>query len=118
MSPRVRRRTRQRRVLTLHHSDGVFYLRLEQVDPHHRRQVLHIHLVHLGVQLHLKQEAAERKQRHDQHQIQVRLISGGLCVIWMYSKVLEDVVGLSNYGTPSLECPIMLCVPASTHRQT
>lgn len=58
------------------------------------------------------------EKRHDQHQIQVRLVSGGLCVIWMYSKVLKDIVGLSNYGTPSLECPIMLCVPASTHRQT
>lgn len=48
-------------VLTLHHGDRVFYLRFEQVDPHHRGQVLYVHLVHSGVQLHLKQEPAKQK---------------------------------------------------------
>lgn len=45
--------------LTLHHGDRVVYLRFEQVDSHHCGQVLHIHLVHLGVQLHLKQETGK-----------------------------------------------------------
>lgn len=39
--------------LTLHHGESVIDLRLEQVDPNHRGQVLYTHLVHLGVQLHL-----------------------------------------------------------------
>lgn len=52
-------------VLTLHHSDGVFYLRLEQVDAHYSSQVLHIHLVHLGVKLHLKQKPECKKKNRD-----------------------------------------------------
>lgn len=80
----------QRCVLTLHHSDGVFYLRFEQVDPHHCSQVLHIHLVHTGVQLHLKQEPTKRKS------------------------VLLAVTGHTDLSTAQG----MLCAPASAHRRT
>ena len=47
-------------VCTFHHGDGVLYLGLQQVDSHHGRQVLHAHLVHLGLQLHLEQEPRPR----------------------------------------------------------
>lgn len=47
---------------TLHHGEGVFNLRLEQVDAHDGGQVLHVHLVDGRVTLHLKQEAARKKQ--------------------------------------------------------
>lgn len=47
---------------TLHHGKGVFDLRLEQVDAHDGGQVLHAHLVDGRVALHLKQEAAKKKQ--------------------------------------------------------
>lgn len=50
---------------TLHHGEGVLYLRFEQVDAHHRGQVLHVHLVHRRVQLHLEQEAANRRRQGD-----------------------------------------------------
>lgn len=48
-------------VLTLHHSDRIFYLRFEQVDAHHSCQVLHVHLIHLGVLLYLKQEPEKQQ---------------------------------------------------------
>lgn len=48
-------------VLTFHHGDGVLYLRFEQVDPHHCSQVLHIHLIHTGMLLHLKQKPAQQR---------------------------------------------------------
>lgn len=47
---------------TLHHGEGVFNLRLEQVDAHDSGQVLNVHLVDGRVTLHLEQEAARRKQ--------------------------------------------------------
>lgn len=50
---------------TLHHAEGVLYLRFEQVDAHHRGQILHVHLVHRRVQLHLEQEAANRRRQGD-----------------------------------------------------
>lgn len=63
----------ERCVLTLHHSNGVFYLRFEQVDPHHRGQVLHIHLVHLGVLLHLKQKAGDKRTQLTAEQLMSEL---------------------------------------------
>ena len=43
-------------VLTLHHSEGILYLRFEQVDSHHSCQVFYVHLIDLGVKLYLKQK--------------------------------------------------------------
>lgn len=47
--------------LTLHHAESVLHLRLEQVHPHHRGQVLHTHLIHVRVLLNLKQEPGGTK---------------------------------------------------------
>lgn len=74
-------------LLTFHHSDGVFYLRFEQVDPHHRGQVLHIHLVHPWFQLHLKQKPEKQNSA---------------------SNASRDPLG---------ETPMLLFAPPSTHRQ-
>lgn len=40
--------------LTLHDSHRIFQLRFEQVDSHHSCQVFYVHLIHIGVLLHLK----------------------------------------------------------------
>lgn len=45
-------------LLTLHHAEGILHLGFEQVHPHHCGQVLHTHLIHLGVLLDLEQKPA------------------------------------------------------------
>lgn len=74
---------------TLHHGEGVLYLRFEQVDAHHRGQVLHVHLVHRRVQLHLEQEAANRRRQSDTRQIR---LSGGL---------VPPQDAFSSFGSPA-----------------
>lgn len=60
-------------VLTLHHGEGIFYLRFEQVDSHHSGQVLYIHFVDAGVELHLKQKPVG-KNLHEQKNLEVEMM--------------------------------------------